>query len=495
MGKAGKARKRRRGELGACRVEPVPAVASYEGPVSGGHISSADVAAATRVLTAMAQGEGDMDRWRGKEFKGLRAALHALRQSDWAGMVLGFGKRVVSETQVVSDALRDGRLDDASAALEAMRAKGTVPKLGAVCRWVRDCDAIGTGMGAGTGGEGGGSLAKLFPLLDLILRTADPGQVGAMRTQTALQGLEMPAVSVAEGGGRVRAFPSWAPPKQGGDAPPPSEIVPPSGGWAAGFRVCQHVPAAERKPPNVYDLHIWTSVPGALALDEGFGDTAMVPVPFLPDSFVVCGAFSRAECARVVAAGEAVGFEPDEPAGGSATEKQSVLAHAFVWCVDGAFANAFWQDRIAPHLPPSLAGCAVGLNRRWRVYRYVPGAAYRIHIDGAWPGSGLDEHGDYVYDAYGDGTWSQMTCLIYLNDGFGGGETKFYIPSPMDPSSHGVLDCRGIVPSAGAALFFPHGAAGRTLLHEGSGVAEGGVKYVIRTDLLFRPADPTATVD
>ncbi len=27
-----------------------------------------------------------------------------------------------------------------------------------------------------------------------------------------------------------------------------------------------------------------------------------------------------------------------------------------------------------------------GLNARWRLYRYVPGAHYRPHVDGAWPG-------------------------------------------------------------------------------------------------------------
>ena len=512
MGKAGKARKRRRGEaeaaaaaLSVTKGTAVTRVHDEAHQAYGPGVCAADVAAATRVLTAMAEaGAGEMDRWRGREFKGLRAALHALRQSEWAGMVLGFGKRAVSETQVVGDALRDGRLEDASAALDAMRARGVVPKLGAVCRWVRDCDAIGTGRDQG-------SLGKLFPILDLILRTADPGQVGAMRTPKAISSLPGGAAGLgvlpAEGGGLVRVFPPWAPPSPplppGGQPLPPLSPPPePEGGWVSGFRVCQHTPAAERMPPNVYDLHIRTSAPGVVALDDGPGEAAMAEVPFLPDSFVVCGAFSRAECARVVAAGEAVGFEPDEPAGGSATEKQSVLAHAFVWCVDRPLADAFWRDRIRPNLPPHLAGRAVGLNRRWRVYRYVHGAAYRIHIDGAWPGSGLDGDGAYVYDAFGDGTWSQMTCLIYLNDGFEGGETKFYIPSPVDPSadggdhergSHaGSLDCRGVVPTAGAALFFPHGSAGRALLHEGSGVAPGGVKYVVRTDLLFRPADVAA---
>ena len=31
--------------------------------------------------------------------------------------------------------------------------------------------------------------------------------------------------------------------------------------------------------------------------------------------------------------------------------------------------------------------------RRWRCYRYVPGAVYRPHVDGAWPGSTIDATG------------------------------------------------------------------------------------------------------
>ena len=108
----------------------------------------------------------------------------------------------------------------------------------------------------------------------------------------------------------------------------------------------------------------------------------------------------------------------------AATAPRSVLAHNFVWLTDEPFAAAFFA-RVAPHLPPELAGaptsapgprpparlriaahrCAAGagpplcvrtacgagatlagLNARWRLYRYVPGAHYRPHVDGAWPG-------------------------------------------------------------------------------------------------------------
>ena len=84
----------------------------------------------------------------------------------------------------------------------------------------------------------------------------------------------------------------------------------------------------------------------------------------------------------------------------------------------------------------------LGLNRRWRCYRYVPGAVYRPHVDGAWPSSGVDGDGKYVYDAFEDGRASRLTFLIYLNDDFQGGCTTFFTPSALEP---GVLDARGLL--------------------------------------------------
>lgn len=89
--------------------------------------------------------------------------------------------------------------------------------------------------------------------------------------------------------------------------------------------------------------------------------------------------------------------------------------------------------------------------------------------------------------------------LIYLNDGFEGGCTTYFLPS----ETLGVLDARPIRPRKGTVAFFPHGAAKGSLLHEvscsgdpvlrrltmffsqGSGVEGDGVKYVIRTEVLY----------
>jgi hypothetical protein len=94
------------------------------------------------------------------------------------------------------------------------------------------------------------------------------------------------------------------------------------------------------------------------------------------------------------------------------------------------------------------------------MYRYFPGAVYRPHVDGAWPASGKDADGNYVYDSKGGAVRSRFTALIYLNEGFSGGHTTFFTPS----SEPGVVESRGVAPREGAALFFPHGGTEGSLV-------------------------------
>ena len=82
-----------------------------------------------------------------------------------------------------------------------------------------------------------------------------------------------------------------------------------------------------------------------------------------------------------------------------------------------------------------------------------------------------------MHDVYGDRR-SRLTFLIYLNDGFTGGCTTFYLPA-----ADGTLLAHGVQPRAGAVLCFPQGNTA-SLLHEGSAVTRG-TKDVIRTDALY----------
>ena len=96
----------------------------------------------------------------------------------------------------------------------------------------------------------------------------------------------------------------------------------------------------------------------------------------------------------------------------------------------------------------------VGANERLRCYRYRPGQRFAPHFDGSFRRSDHEE--------------SELTLMVYLNDGFEGGHTAF-----LD------LEHR-VTPTRGSALLFFH-----RLRHEGCEVT-AGTKYVVRSDVMYR---------
>ncbi len=52
-----------------------------------------------------------------------------------------------------------------------------------------------------------------------------------------------------------------------------------------------------------------------------------------------------------------------------------------------------------------------GVHLPIRIYRYVPGQQFGLHQDQSYFGE--------------EGTMSLLTLMVYLNDGFEGGETEF----------------------------------------------------------------------
>ena len=111
--------------------------------------------------------------------------------------------------------------------------------------------------------------------------------------------------------------------------------------------------------------------------------------------------------------------------------------------------------RIAHALPVPLCGMLpVGSNERFRGYRYTPGQRFAPHFDGAFVRDGRER--------------SLLTLIIYLDEGCTGGLTNF-------------LDFDlAVTPRRGTALVFQH-----QLLHEGA-VVTAGVKYVLRSDVMYR---------
>ncbi|KAI8585566.1 hypothetical protein BDZ88DRAFT_432262 [Geranomyces variabilis] len=428
-----------------------------------GGISPRDLATTVATLSALEHLPAVL---RGKECKALRIALHRLNAAS-AAAGIGGGTTLSGR---VSDALADGRWNDALVLLAEMRERGMVPKLGALQRWVRDCDAV-SGPDGGLKGQG-----EVLRVLDAILRTADP---------------EM----VPRGNGDVedvvRRHAAWAPcapvTVDADDAASATEED--AARYKAGFRVVAYEKGPERRTPNLHDFILYASAPGTIARAPATAPpVTRHDVPNVPGCFMLTDVLTPQQCTSILHAAETVGFTPDAPIVGAAAEQTSVLAHNLFWLADSDLLDAIFT-RCAPHLPHTLSSTAGGgggalnlrgINARWRVYRYVPGAVYRPHIDGAWPASGLDPvTGEYVYDLHRDQR-SRLTFLVYLNDGFDGGHTTFFTPGRVE----GRMDAWPVSPRAGAVLCFPHGEAKGALLHEGSAV-ERGAKYIIRADVLY----------
>lgn len=208
-------------------------------------------------------------------------------------------------------------------------------------------------------------------------------------------------------------------------------------------------------------------------------------VPSVPGAFQLLHVFSPEECERLISASEAMGYLSD-----AAVSLPRHIRHndSLTWVVDETTDQTIWQ-RVS-HLFDDREGlyddkAAVGINARFRFYRYSEGDYFSQHSDGSWPGSRVigDE---LVANAYPD-RYSQMTFLILLSDDFTGGATQFLVNADdsSKPARQGdnVRQVNVRTP-AGSVLCFPHGMHPMHCIHSSEEIQQG-VKYIIRTDVLF----------
>ncbi|KAF2115414.1 prolyl 4-hydroxylase [Lophiotrema nucula] len=411
-----------------------------------------------------------------KACKDLRTAVYNFRQASTTGMIAAEGGNLTAR---VSASLADANYINARILLAEMRIRMETPTLGALCRWVRTLDVVSglsihvrvlsqtvTGRNAHND--------ELIQVLDAILRVTGPTDTTsngtavdsgpiALQDTWDLRGTSEHTHPVRQSVEDGTIFSSCAP-----------EL-------ADRFRVIETTPGPLRKPPNLHPAVLYASKDDTVLLEEA-PKTKCYEHPIVPNLRLIKDVLSPRECCSIISAGETIGFIPDAPIRPQG-EDTSILAHNFYWVVDKALHDKLWS-RVKEFVPEAVAGKQVrGINRRFRVYRYVPGAEYRCHIDGAWPPSGVDPDTDaYQYDSSPkDARQSSLfTFLIYLNDDFQGGETTFFIPSVKE----GVLNAYPVRPIMGSVAVFPHGEAQNALLHEGTGVVEGA-KYVIRTDVEY----------
>jgi hypothetical protein len=182
------------------------------------------------------------------------------------------------------------------------------------------------------------------------------------------------------------------------------------------------------------------------------------------DVFVLDDFLSPGECDHFIARAEQAGFDeaPITTARGAVMRKDVRDNHRAM-LDDPALAEQLFE-RARPLLPADLLNGRwrlVGFNERWRYYRYDPGEKFAPHYDGSFARSENEK--------------SQLTFMIYLNEGFTGGQTNFYFQRDEPALS--------VQPARGRALVFVHWK-----LHEGAPVLVGR-KYVLRTDVMYRRAE------
>jgi predicted 2-oxoglutarate/Fe(II)-dependent dioxygenase YbiX len=221
------------------------------------------------------------------------------------------------------------------------------------------------------------------------------------------------------------------------------------------------------------NLPVWTCTePGGISYHEKLAAvTERKDVRGVPGVFHLLNVLSDEECDRFVQISEALGYHGDAPV---SLPRRIRHNNNFNWIVDESVDGPIW-DRCRRFFRVSEfdGQRPLGLNARFRFYRYVAGDFFNPHTDGAWPGSRVI-NGQLVADAYGD-RLSQLTALIFLSDGYEGGHTLFH----MGPTS--------IVPvhtPKGAILCFPHGTHPQHCVHAGEEVTAGR-KYIVRTDVLY----------
>lgn len=127
------------------------------------------------------------------------------------------------------------------------------------------------------------------------------------------------------------------------------------------------------------------------------------------------------------------------------------------------FAASLWE-RIQHAVPvtftrDNMVFTATGINERLRILRYYPGDEFKPHMDGQYGAP--------------NGDISQITILIYLNEGYKGGFTSF-----MNADNTRMIP---VEPHTGMVVL-----QDQKLLHGVPSLLEG-VKYAIRTEVMYRP--------
>jgi hypothetical protein len=286
--------------------------------------------------------------------------------------MLTVGEVDTNLTARISGALADGGYTESRILLAEMRIRRQTPKLGALCRWVRDLDVV-SGLAEQVDGSGNRTTREeeLLVVLDAILRLTGPIDYSMDGEVAAAPIIPRKAWDLRnESTERRKIYNSVL------DG---SILQTFSSDIKSQFRTIETTPGLQRKPPNLHPALLHASRDDAVLLLPNPPKTTHHTHPIVPNLHLLKDVLLPEECIQVIAAAETIGFIPDAPIRAEGDES-SILAHNFYWIVDNAFSSKLWS-RVQPFVPKVVSQRKVrGLNRRFRVYRYVPGAEYRAHI-------------------------------------------------------------------------------------------------------------------
>ena len=177
---------------------------------------------------------------------------------------------------------------------------------------------------------------------------------------------------------------------------------------------------------------------------------------------LISNLFTPTECQELIQLSEKIGFQDAliNTDGGKVLNTQ-YRNNSRVEFRNAPLSSLLW-DRLKDNVPKVLDGKnACGVSDKFKCYRYSRGQRFNWHQDGSVARS--------MYEK------SLYTCMVYLNQDFSGGTTDIRLPLP-DQSN----ELKIVKPEAGLGLLFRH-----ELVHRGAELIDG-VKYVLRTDVLFR---------
>lgn len=170
---------------------------------------------------------------------------------------------------------------------------------------------------------------------------------------------------------------------------------------------------------------------------------------------IVEGFFTPEECKGFIDFSEKQGYEESliRTREGEVMNKEIRDNDRVIWD-NPQIAEQIW-GMVKDMLPADIDGYEpLGLNERFRFYRYKDGQQFKPHVDGSFRRSETET--------------SKITLLIYLNEDFEGGNTTL------------VLEGEEIEPKEGMLFLFEH-----RIMHCGRPVTEG-TKYVLRTDVMYK---------